>query len=217
MTPRPEVDYINLADDDATIMRTIAESVHSRLPACERSLDDVVGVLQAKELLDAYLRGEPLKVREFVRPAPVIPDTMPALDVIERLKQSPVHMGLVHDEYGDFEGVVTSADILEAIAGDFLTEEGPPEKEFVRRADGSYLIVGSMPVDELAELINIKLPEGRSYNTVAGLVLAGLGHLPEVGEIIDLHGWRFEVVDLDGRRIDKVLVCKTPRQRRKAA
>jgi putative hemolysin len=217
MTPRPEVDYINLADDDATIMRTIAGSVHSRLPACEGSLDDVVGVLQAKELLDAYLRGEPLKVREFVRPAPVIPDTMPALDVIERLKQSPVHMGLVHDEYGDFEGVVTSADILEAIAGDFLTEEGPPEKEFVRRADGSYLIIGSMPVDELAELISIKLPEGRSYNTVAGLVLAGLGHLPEVGEIIDLHGWRFEVVDLDGRRIDKVLVCKTPRQRRKAA
>jgi putative hemolysin len=217
MTPRPEVDYINLADDDATIMRTIAESVHSRLPACERSLDDVIGVVQAKELLDAHLRGEPLKVRDFVRPAPVIPDTMPALDVIERLKQSPVHMGLVHDEYGDFEGVLTSADILEAIAGEFLTEEGPPEKEFVRRADGSYLIVGSMPADELAELINIKLPEARSYNTVAGLVLAGLGHLPQVGEIVDLHGWRFEVVDLDGRRIDKVLVGKTPRQRRKAA
>jgi putative hemolysin len=217
MTPRPEVDYINLADDDATIMRTIAESVHSRLPACERSLDEVVGVVQAKELLDAHLRGEALKVRDFVRPAPVIPDTMPALDVIERLKQSPVHMGLVHDEYGDFEGVLTSADILEAIAGEFLTEEGPPEKEFVRRADGSYLIVGSMPADELAELISIKLPEARSYNTVAGLVLAGLGHLPQVGEIVDLHGWRFEVVDLDGRRIDKVLVGKTPRQRRKAA
>ena len=217
MTPRPEVDYINLADDEATIMRTIAESVHSRLPACERSLDEVVGVVQAKELLDAHLRGEPLKIRDFVRPAPVIPDTMPALDVIERLKQSPVHMGLVHDEYGDFEGVLTSADILEAIAGEFLTEEGPQEKEFVRRADGSYLIVGSMPADELAELINIKLPEARSYNTVAGLVLAGLGHLPQVGEIVDLHGWRFEVVDLDGRRIDKVLVGKTPRQRRKAA
>jgi putative hemolysin len=193
----------------------IADSVHSRLPACEGSLDDVVGVVQAKELLDAYVRGEPLTIRNFVRPAPVIPDTMPALDVIERLKESAVHMGLVHDEYGHFDGLVTSADILEAIAGDFRTEEGPPEKEFVRRADGSYLIVGSMPVDELADLIKLKLAEDRTYQTVAGLVLAGLGRLPDVGESTDLQGWRFEVVDLDGRRIDKVLVSKLPRQRRK--
>jgi putative hemolysin len=216
MTPRREVDYIDLTRDDGEILRTIAGSVHSRFPACEGSLDEVVGVVQGKELLDAHIRGEPMRVRNYLRPAPVIPDTMPALDVIERLKESSVHMGLVHDEYGDFEGLITSADILEAIAGEFRTEEGPPEKEFVRRADGSYLVVGSMPVDELAELIKIRLPEDRTYQTVAGLVLAGFGHLPEVGETVELHGWRFEVVDLDGRRIDKLLVAKLPRQRRKA-
>jgi putative hemolysin len=216
MTPRREIDYLDLSWSDQEILKVIAGSVHSRFPACQGSLDDVIGVVQTKELLDAHIEGQPLEVRSFVQPAPVIPDTMPALDVIERLKQSSVHMGLVHDEYGHFEGVVTSADILEAIAGDFRTEEGPPEKEFVRRADGSYLIAGSMPVDELADLLNLKLPEERGYQTAAGLVLAGLGQLPKVGECTDLKGWRFEVVDMDGRRIDKLLVAKIPRQRKKA-
>jgi putative hemolysin len=216
MTPRRDVDYLDLGWSDAKILQVIAESVHSRFPACEGSLDEIVGVVQTKELLDAHILGQPLKVRNFVQAAPVIPDTMPALDVIERLKQSPVHMGLVHDEYGHFDGLVTSADILEAIAGDFRTEEGPPEKEAVRRADGSYLIAGSMPVDELADLLNLKLPEDRSYQTAAGLALAGFGRLPKAGECTELKGWRFEVVDLDGRRIDKLLVSKLPRQRRKA-
>ena len=118
------------------------------------------------------------------------------------------------DEYGHFQGVVTSADILEAIVGEFRTEESPTEPPIVRRDDGSLLISGEMPVDEFAEFTGIKLPENRSYHTVAGLILDGFGKLPAVADSFDKYGWRFEVVDLDGRRVDKVLATKLPPTRR---
>jgi putative hemolysin len=114
-------------------------------------------------------------------------------------------MALVHDEYGHFEGIATPADILDAIAGAFRSDEAEAEPEIVARADGSYLLAGWMPVDEMAEQLRINLPARRSYETVAGLVINGLRHLPQTGECVDIHGWQFEVVDLDGRRIDKVL------------
>lgn len=223
MTPRPDVDLIDLAEDAATIRRVIAASPHSRLPVCDGDPDVILGIIQAKDLLDAFMRGEvqgaldQIVPRKFVRPAPIVPDTMDALDVVTLLKESAVHIGLVHDEYGHFEGVVTSADILEAIVGVFRTEEGPAEPNIVKRADGSYLVAGSMHADELAELLGIPLPAQRSYHTVAGFVLARFGHVPEIGEFTEAHGWRFEVVDLDGRRIDKVLIAKGPPPRRMAA
>jgi putative hemolysin len=117
-------------------------------------------------------------------------------------------MGLVYDEYGAFQGVVTSADILESIVGGFQTEEGPAELAAVQRDDGSYLIAGWMPVDEFADLLSITVPEIRSYHTVAGFVLHDFGTLPEVGASFERHGWRFEVVDMDGRRIDKILASR---------
>jgi putative hemolysin len=128
-----------------------------------------------------------------------------------------VHMALVHDEYGQFEGVVTNADILEAIAGAFRTDEGPLEPDAVRRADGSWLISGSMPADEMADRLSIVLPAERGYHTAAGFVLTQFGHLPAVGESFDSQGWRFEVVDLDGRRIDKILAGRIAAGRRRAA
>ena len=134
--------------------------------------------------------------------------------MVSILKASPVHIGLVVDEYGHFEGVVTSADILEAIVGEFRTEEGPTEAAIVRRADGSLLVAGGMAVDEFAEFTGIPLPEDRSYHTVAGFILEGFGKLPAVGDSLDIYGWRFEVVDLDGRRVDKVLAMKLPAIRR---
>ncbi len=133
------------------------------------------------------------------------------------IKGSPVHIALVHDEYGQFEGIVTNADILEAIAGAFRTDEGPLEPEAVRRQDGSWLISGSMPADEMADRLSVALPPDRSYHTAAGFVLSQLGHLPEVGESFDSQGWRFEVVDLDGRRIDKILASRIAALRRRAA
>jgi putative hemolysin len=217
MTPRREVDMIDLTADPDDIRRTIVESVHSRLPAHAGTLEEMLGVVQAKDLLDAYLRGERPDIRAQLRPAPNVPDTADALDVLDVIKRSPVHIALVHDEYGQFEGVVTNADILEAIAGAFRTDEGPVEPDALRREDGSWLISGSMPADEMADRLSIVLPADRSYHTAAGFVLMQLGHLPATGESIDSQGWRFEVVDLDGRRIDKILASRIAAGRRRAA
>jgi putative hemolysin len=217
MTPRREVDMLNLIDDPDELRRTIVESVHSRLPAYAGTPEEMLGVVQAKDLLDRYLRGERPDLRAQVRPAPNVPDTADALDVLDVLKGSPVHMALVHDEYGQFEGIVTNADILEAIAGAFRTDEGSVEPEALRRDDGSWLISGSMPADEMADRLSITLPPDRSYHTAAGFVLSEVGHLPEVGESFHSHSWRFEVVDLDGRRIDKILASRISAGRRRAA
>jgi putative hemolysin len=217
MTPRREVDMLDLTADPDEIRRTIVKSVHSRLPAHAGTPEEMLGIVQAKDLLDAYLRGERPDLRAQVRPAPNVPDTVDALDVLDVIKGSPVHTALVHDEYGQFEGIVTNADILEAITGAFRTDEGWVEPEAVRRGDGSWLISGSMPADEMADRLSIALPPDRSYHTAAGFVLNQLGHLPEVGESFDSHSWRFEVVDLDGRRIDKILASRIPAGRRRAA
>ena len=119
-----------------------------------------------------------------------------------------MHIGLVHDEYGVFQGVVTSADILEAIVGSFHTKDGPAESAAVRREDGSYLISGWMPAVEFAELLGITLPTSRQYQTFAGFLLNKFGAIPNVGDKIEVEGWRFEIVDLDGRRIDKALASR---------
>ena len=139
------------------------------------------------------------------------------MDVLQVLRDAPVPMALVHDEYGHFEGLVTPADILEAIAGVFHSDSEGREPYAVERADGSWLLSGAMPADEMAELLGIALPETGSYQTVAGFVLSLLLHLPATGEFVEGFGWRFEVVDLDGRRIDKVLATRVSPLRRRLA
>jgi putative hemolysin len=217
MTPRREVDMIDLTADPEDIRRMIVESIHSRLPVHAGTPAEMLGVVQAKDLLDAYLHDERPDIRAQVRPAANVPDTADALDVVDVIKGSPVHMALVHDEYGHFEGVITNADILEAIVGEFRTDEGPVEPDAVQRDDGSWLIAGSMPVDEMADRLSMALPPERKYHTAAGFVLNQLGHLPAIGESFDHQGWRFEVVDLDGRRIDKILARRIGAGRRRAA
>ena len=216
MTPRREVDMIDLTDDPDDIRRKIVETVHSRLPVHAGTPEEMLGVIQAKDLLDAYLRDERPDIRSQVRPGANVPDTADALDVVDVIKGSPVHMALVHDEYGHFQGVVTNADILEAIVGEFRTDEGPVEPDAVQRDDGSWLIAGSMPVDEMADRLSIAVPQERSYHTAAGFMLNHLGYLPDVGESFDSQGWRFEVVDLDGRRIDKIMAMRIAAGRRRA-
>jgi putative hemolysin len=205
MTPRTDVDWIDLDDTEFDIREILINSPHSRLPVAEEHPDNMLGVVQARELLAASLRDEPLDIRKHIRKAPIIPDTLDALDALEVLRQAEVPMALVHDEYGHFDGVVTPADILDAIAGAFRSDEGEAEPEAVQREDGSWLLAGWMPADEMAEQFGITLPERRNYETVAGLVIGELQHLPNVGEAVETLGWRFEVVDMDGRRIDKVL------------
>jgi putative hemolysin len=209
MTPRLQVDYIDLSDDTETNRKRILDSPHSRLPVCDGSLDIVIGVLQAKDVADECLKGEvATDWRALVRTAPIIPETMDAHDVVAVLKESSVHIGLVHDEYGHFEGVVTSADILESIVGEFRSGSDEPAPDIVERADGSALVEGSMPADEFAEAFHITLPGNRDYHTVAGYMLTLFRKLPSVGESVEAHGCKFEIVDLDGRRIDKILVTK---------
>jgi putative hemolysin len=215
MTPRRDVDMVDLSADPESIRRTILESIHSRLPVYDRVPDEMLGVLQAKDLLEAYLRDEPPDLRACVRPAPNVPDTADALDVLEVIKAALVHMALIHDEYGHFQGVVTNADILEAIVGVFRTAESEPDA--VQRKDGSWLIAGSMPVDEMAERLDVAIPLERSYHTAAGFALDRLGHLPQIGESFDTQGWRFEIVDIDGRRIDKILAARLAGPRRRAS
>jgi putative hemolysin len=208
MTPRTDVDEVDLNDEPSRIRDVISKSPHSRFPVSDGDRDRPIGVLQAKDLLVAHIQERTLELRGLVREAPIIPASADARDVLAILKAAPVPVGLVHDEYGAFEGVVTASDILESIVGAFHSEEGPPEPAVVRRSDGSLLISGWMPVDEFGDLLSISLPPRRRFHTVAGLVLQHFSELPEVGDAFDLEGWTIEVVDLDGRRIDKILACR---------
>lgn len=208
MTPRPEVDLVDLGDSLEEIREAFLKSPHSRLPVTDGDRDDPIGIIQAKDLLEVYLRGDKPDLRALVRDAPIIPSSADARDVLATLRQSSVHMALVYDEFGAFEGVVTTADILESIVGAFGTEEGPPEPAAVRREDGSYLIAGWMPVDEFGDLLPVSIPPHRDYHTVAGLVLQHYGALPNIGDKFEYQGWEIEILDLDGRRIDKILASR---------
>ncbi|KWV57440.1 DNA-binding protein [Bradyrhizobium macuxiense] len=208
MTPRHEVSLIDLSSPASEILSALQKSNHSRCVVFDGNRDHALGIVQAKDVLDIYLDGRTPDIRALTRDAPIIPETVDARDVVAILRDSAVHIGLVHDEYGTFQGVVTSFDILEAIVGAFHTEEGPAEPAYVRRSDGSYLISGWMPALELAELLGIALPSPRPYQTAAGFLLHAFGAIPEVGAKIHAQGWDFEIVDLDGRRIDKVLASR---------
>jgi putative hemolysin len=214
MTPRTDVDWIDLSAGADAIRERILSTTHSRLPVGEGGPDKIIGVVTTRELLAALLAGKPLDVKAYVRRASVIPDRTDALDALELLRDAEVPMALIHDEYGHFEGVVTPADILEAIAGAFRSDADTEEPAAVPRDDGSWLLAGWMPADEMADQLGIVLPQRRDYQTVAGFVLAHLRHLPAAGEHVTVSGWRFEVVDLDGRRIDKVLASRVPVTRR---
>ncbi|WP_298669180.1 hemolysin family protein [uncultured Sphingomonas sp.] len=207
MTPRTEVDWLDVGLDDAGIRARLLANSHSRLPVAEGSIDAVIGVVQSRDIAAALFRGETLDLAKLVRKAPVVIDQIDAMDALDALRRAEVPMALIHDEYGHFEGIVTPANLLAAIAGEFVSDaDGEDGPSIVEREDGSLLVAGTMAADVLAERLGIDLPEDRDYATVAGLVLAALRHLPTEGESFVEQGWRFEVVDLDGRRIDKLLL-----------
>ena len=209
MTPRTEVDWLDIGLDDAGIRQKLATTAHTRLPVAEGSVDSVIGVVQARDIVAAAIRGDRLDLKVLMRAAPIVIDQLDAMDALVRLRRAEVPMALIHDEYGHFEGIVTPADLLAAIAGAFASDSDPHESpDFVQREDGSYLVAGSASADLVAEKLDLNLPDDRDYATAAGLVLAALKRLPEEGESVVQQGWRFEVVDLDGRRIDKLLVSR---------
>lgn len=212
MIPRPDIIGIDLEWEDSRIMEAIAASSHSRYPVFAGSIDMVQGVIQAKDLLDQQLKGEPLDIRQRIRAVDMVPDTASALDVLDTLRRSPLQMVMVIDEYGSVEGLVTAADILTAIVGNLGGEENDEASEIVQRADGSWLIDADLGVDFVAEKINCEALDDpdRDYETLAGFVLSVTKAIPTTGDVVTWRGWTFEVVDMDARRIDKVLVSAPP-------
>ena len=209
MTPRTDVDWLDVDLDEIGVRNALLATPRTRLPVAEGSIDAVIGVVEARSVAVALIEGKPLDLRVLMKPAPVLPDQVDAMDALGVLRRAEVPMGLVHDEYGHFEGVVTPNDLLAAIAGGFASDVEPGEEPaVVVREDGSFLIAGSVSADRLAERLDMTLDEDRDYATVAGLALAVLKHLPKEGESFVEQGWRFEGVDMDGHKIDKLLVSR---------
>jgi putative hemolysin len=164
--------------------------------------------VQARDIVAKLVDGADIDLRALMKQAPIVPDQVDAMDALEALRRADVPMAMVHDEYGHLEGIVTPADLLAAIAGDFASDHDiDTDPPLVEREDGSLLVSGWLPADTLAEKIGLTLPEDRDYATVAGLALAEFKRLPGVGDHFALGGYRFEIVDLDGRKIDKLLVA----------
>jgi len=209
MTPRREVEVIDLSDSAEQIREELRATRRSRLPVQDGEADAIIGVIVVKDLIDflSGTGGDVQDLRVHVQEAPIVMDTADSLHVLREIRASRVHMALVFDEYGHFEGIITPGDVLEAIIGAFQEEE-ESEPAIVTRADGSYLVAGWMQVDEFSHELGIQIPRDADFQTVAGFVLAEMNHLPNVGETFDKGHWRFEIVDLDGRRIDKILVSR---------
>ena len=209
MTPRTELDWIDVAASEEEIHAAIVASPHSLLPVADGSPDKLLGVVKVRDVLARMLAGEPVGLADLMRKAEVVPDQLDAMDALRALQQSGTAMAMVHDEYGHLEGVVTPADLLAAIAGSFVShqDEGD-EPMLVERDDGSLLVSGALPADALAERLGLEFAEDREFATAAGYVLSVLKKLPLEGEHFTGQGWRFEVVDMDGRKIDKLLVSR---------
>ena len=210
MIPRGEVAWLDANAPIDESLAVIARQEHSRYPVCRGSLDEVVGVIGAQQLLQQFTGGRPLSLTEGVTPPVFVPETLTGMELLEHFRGSSTQMVFVVDEYGEVQGVISVRDVLEAITGEFTTPTSD-DAWAVKRADGSWLIDGLIPVPELKDRLGLReLPDedrGR-YNTLAGMTMLLLGRLPRTADVVEWSGWRFEVVDLDGKRVDKVLVSR---------
>ncbi len=214
MTPRTEVDFIERRATEAEIRAVMTASPHSLIPIADGSIDRIVGVAKVKDIQAVLLRGRKVQLSRLMKKPAIVPDQLDAMDALSVLQTADVAMALVHDEYGHLEGVVTPADLLSAIAGNFVShqDEGD-EPMWIEREDGSLLVSGALPADVMGDRLGIDLPDARDYATAAGYVLSVMKRLPKEGERFDEQGWRFEVIDMDGRKIDKLLVCRLRKSR----
>ncbi|OYW34801.1 MAG: hemolysin [Rhizobiales bacterium 12-66-7] len=205
MTPRRDIDWIDADDGAEEILRTIRECRHEQLLVGRGGIDEPLGMILKKDLLDQVLDGKTLDPMAVIREPLIVHEASPIFRVLERFKKAPVRLAIVIDEYGSLDGIVTQTDLLEAIAGDLPDAEGE-DPDVVEREDGSLLIDGMMAAHDAFARLGFKLRSADGdFHTIAGFALARLGHLPEVSEHFDYEGWRFEVIDMDGRRIDKLL------------
>ena len=214
MIPRAEISWLDANASLEEVMRIVAEEEHSRYPVCRGGLDDVIGVVAAHSLLRPLSEGRVVALSEHLQPPVFVPETLSGMELLEHFRTSGAELVFVVDEYGAVQGVITVREVLEAITGEF---SAPSDEDawVVQRADGSWLVDGLIPVPELKDRLAIKdLPEedrGR-YNTLAGMIMLLLGRLPATADAVEWGGWRFEVVDLDGKRVDKVLAQRLHEQ-----
>ena len=215
MTPRTEVDWIDVSSTPEEVRQALLDSPHNRIPVADGAVENIVGVIQTRDVLAASLEGRPIDLNHLCRTAPVIPDLMDAMDALAVLRSADVPLALVHDEYGHLDGIVTPGSILAALAGTFASDvEQGEEAALIERDDGSFLVSGAASADLLTDRLGVNLPDDRDYATIAGFALSVLKHLPETGEKFRHDGWSFEIVDMDGRKIDKLIAS---RPKRKAA
>lgn len=210
MTPRTDVVFVGCRDTIDEIMEKIVESGYSRYPVCDENPDNVIGFVQVKHLFEQSVKGKRLDINSILEPALFVPENMTALDALERMQENGSEIALVLEEYGGVTGLVSFADILNVIVGDRRMRGSGEEPEIIRREDGSLLLDGMLPADELKELLHIDaLPdEGKGYyETLNGMLMTALGQIPVSGSYFDWEGYRLEVMDMDGHRIDKVLVA----------
>ncbi|MCX5514988.1 hypothetical protein C3941_11585 [Kaistia algarum] len=209
MVARPDVVWLDADDTPKEIVETIVGSGHSRFPVSRGEIDAVLGIVHAKDLFEQIRNGDQVDLTPSIREPLYVDERMPILRMLDRFKTSNVHMAIVLDEYGSFQGVVTPMDILTAIAGDLPERAEDEEPDAVQRDDGSWLVDGSAAIDIAERTLSLKgMANDEDFATVAGFCLHHFGHIPTPGESFLYEGWRFEVVDLDGRRIDKVLVAR---------
>jgi putative hemolysin len=209
MTPRPDVVWLDPNEPAEEIQKKITADSHTHYPVAEGQIDHIIGLVNSKDLLSQNLSCRPIDLRSVLRPALFIPESMSALDVLERLKKKRTHVAFVIDEHGGFQGLVTTSDILEAIVGDIPMPDETEESDIIQREDGSWLVDGKVQADELKQLLQMnELPfeDEHLYQTLGGLVMAFLGRIPKSGDHFDWIGFRFEVMDMDGHRVDKVLI-----------
>ncbi|HMM84203.1 hemolysin family protein [Azohydromonas sp.] len=214
MIPRAEIVWIDATADAEEVRRVLDEGAHSRYPVCRGGLDDVLGVVSSQRLLRQMVHGQPLSLADQLEPPVFVPETLSGMELLEHFKLSGAELVFVVDEYGAVQGVVTVRDLLEAITGEFTPAAGDEEEAWaVQRDDGSWLLDGLIPVPELKDRLQLRnLPDeerGR-YNTLAGMIMLLLGRLPQVADQVEWQGWRFEIVDMDGKRVDKVMVSPLP-------
>jgi|TARA_Y100001968_G_scaffold216112_1_gene198798 putative hemolysin len=209
MTPRTEVDWIDADADAAAIRAAIDTSPHSLMPVAEGSADRVLGVVKVRDILTRLIAKEPIDLRALMIKTEVVPDQLDAVDALRVLQQAEIAMAMVHDEYGHLDGIVTPVDLLTALVGNFLSDQdGAEGPGVVEREDGSLLVSGSLSADVLADRLGLEYGDDREFGTAAGYALHVLKRLPGEGDYFTDQGWRFEVVDMDGRRIDKLLVSR---------
>jgi putative hemolysin len=215
MTPRPEIVWLDLDDSTEVNRKKLIDSDHSRVLVCQSELDNVLGVLEVTDLLSRSLAGEPLDLTLSLHRPLYVPESTRGLKVLEMFKQSGTHIVLVVDEYGVIQGLVTLNDILIELVGDIPSVYQPEEPQAVQREDGSWLLDGMLSVDDFFKLFNMEELPGQqkgNYHTMGGFVMTHLGRIPIASDHFELGGFRFEVMDMDGNRVDKVLVMQLPKE-----